>query len=136
MIDREPDLWPLIHTNKVLYWTDTFQTSHRLYLLLHIDSIKTPQPNSLLSLELRIDSVMISWALLPRAKLMWGKNVIIFKITITALKQSLFKNFTKNRQDWFWPIVILVSPRAFLKNWGNFCQCKFIRTNAAEKRYH
>ena len=124
------DHW-YIQMIKVLYWTDTIETSHRLYLLLHIDSIKTPQPNSLLSVELRIDSVMISWALLHRAKLKWVKNVIIFKITIKALKHSLFKNFTRNRQGWYWPIVIFVLPRAFLKNWGNF---KFIRKNAAEKR--
>ena len=77
---------------------------------------------------------MFIWALLPKAKLKWIKNVMIFKITIKCLKHSLFENVTKNRRDWYWPIVIFVLPRAFLKNWGNFCQFKFIGKNATEKR--
>ena len=39
VIKRELDLEPLIHTNNVFYWTDTIETSHRLYISLHHDSV-------------------------------------------------------------------------------------------------
>ena len=56
-----------------------------------------------------------SWVLLPKAKLKWMKNMIIFKIMVEALKHSLFKNFTKNRQNWYRPIVIFVFLEPFFK---------------------
>ena len=122
VFERESDLWPLIHTNKVLYWTDTIETSRRLYLLLHNNSIKIPQP--ITDWFGNLYQCMISWVLLPKAKSKWVKNVMIFKKTTKALKHGLSKNFTKNREDWYWPIVIFVLARAFLKNWSNFCQFK------------
>ena len=109
VIERESELWPFIHTNCSLLDRYEWNQSYRLYLSPRNDSVlisvyinknataKLIVVNWVTDWFSNLYQCMICRALLPKAKLIWIKNVTRFKIAIKALKHSLFKNFTKNR---------------------------------------